>query len=481
MDILGFEAHEYEVDGVDGSETHPDLEDRLGFIEATDEGAELVLTRSEREGTRGPTEMLRFHRVDKVLRIFPKVTRSGRLEDQFDRLAELQIEAPRWDPEAHSVEDDRYGLMQVRGLPKGFAKFYEYGLGIKRDYRDLVDEIERRTSCTIVRFIITGLEGLDADRKTFRITLKRFDDYRAAVDRSRGRGWTAVRRVIDAECHNAVADLLGLDRVEVKYGTNEVIRAITEEVATGHVMEASDRALIIDEAAIAAPKVAREAPERLSRLRQDIELVSLEVLIDQFEEALDGRRSGDEGHWQRFFYLNQFALQQLFSMPIVVARQQAHVQAEDAEGRGSRITDFLCANAVTRTAVVVEIKTPNTQLMAGAEYRGKGTAGVYPPHRDLGGSVAQVQSQMAAVPQDLAHRLHRTPHLTVDPWNDIRGAVIIGRVSTLSGVRLESFLRYRAGLATVTILGYDEVLERLKTLLAVLTSSPSSDESTATG
>lgn len=461
--------------------TDVDLDDRLGSIEVRDEGDELVLARNRRHRESGSTEMLRFDRAEKLLRIFPLVTSVGQLTPQFDRITELQVEAPAWNPSHHSAESERYGLLHVVGLPKGFSAFYEYGLGIKRAYRDLVDEIEKRTSCTIVRFVGSGEEGPDVDGKTFRLSQQRFDNYRATVDRSRGRGRSAVRRVVDAECHNAVADLFKLDRVEPKYGTNDVIRAITEEVSTGHVMDAADRVVLVDQVALAAPKVAREAPERFGRLRGDIELVSLEVLIDRFESDLNGGHSRDEGHWQRFFNTNRFALQQTFSTPIVVLRQQAHVQAEDVDGRGSRITDFLCANAVTRSAVVVEIKTPATALMDASAYRGKGSAAVYPPHRDLSGSVGQLQSQMAAVPRDLAHRLHSTPDLELDPWNDVRGAVIAGRLSSLTPEQLESFLRYRAGLATVTVLGYDEVLERLKALLAVLRTPPQSDDDSLSG
>lgn len=470
----------WDVDPNDDELDQGSLDDSLGAIEAHDEGDELVLARTGRDGRAGSTEMLRFNRVERLLRIFPRVTRGGRYEDQFGQITELQVEAPLWNPDGHSAVSDRYGLLHVVGLPLGFSTVYEFGLGIKRDYRALIDEIEERTLCTIVRFIVSGVEGVEQGGASFAISRNRFEDYRAMVDRSRSRGRTAVRRVIEAECQNAVADLFGLDHVEPKFGRNPVIRSLTEEVSTGYVMDAADRAVLVDELARAAPKVAQESPGRFGRLCADLELVSLEVLIDGFEKGLGGRHAGDEDHWQWFFNTNQFALQQVFSAPIVVARQLAHVRGEDVAGRGSRIADFLCANTVTRTAVVVEIKTPATVLMDTRAYRGRGSAAVFPPHRDLSGSVSQVQSQMASVPRDLAQRLGSTPELDLDPWNDVRGGVIAGRVSSIPDQARESFLRYRAGLATVTVLGYDEVLDRLKALLAVLKTPPHSDEDSGT-
>lgn len=256
--------------------------------------------------------------------------------------------------------------------------------------------------------------------------------------------------------------------MEPRYGRNPVIRAITEEVATGHVTDASDRATLVNEVARQAPAVAQEAPEQFGRLREDIELVSLKVLIERFQEGLVGRAAKDEGRWQRFFTENSFALQQVFSAPILVLRGQVHVRGTGPLGDGSRIADFLCVNAVTRSAVVVEIKTPASPLMAAKPYRGSGTAAVHPAHRELSGAVGQVQAQMESVPRDLRD----SPEFgAVDKWH-VRGAVISGRVSDLDDEQRESFLRYREGLSSVTVLGYDEICERLKGLHALLGGPP---------
>jgi hypothetical protein len=473
---ISLEENDLDMDGDDFDDI--ELDDRLGAIEQHDAGDELILTRVPRYKTEKSFEVLRFDLVQKLLRFSPKATQHGQLENQFARITELQIERPGWDPHNHSAEHGQYGLLYVRGLPKGFSAIYEFGLSIKRDYTDLVRGIEKHTECTVVRFVTSGTEGANAEGTIFRVSLQRFDDYRAAVDRSRNRGQTAVRRVIDADSHNAIADLFGLKLVQPKYTKNPVIRALTEEVSTGHVTDAADRSLLADEITAAAPAIAREAPERLIRLREDIELVSLKALINWFEKDLEGPHSRDEDHWQKFFQANHFALQLIFSTPIVVEHQHATVQAGDINGRGARITDFLCANSVTRTVLIVEIKTPGATLMSSTPYRGKGTdAAVYPPHTELSGPITQVQSQMAAVPRSLASRL--TPDLDLDPWNDPRGAVITGRISTLDPQQRESFLRYRAGLSTVTVLGYDEVLERLKALHSTLSSPPSSDDDLA--
>ncbi|MDR6689083.1 hypothetical protein J2Y41_004687 [Arthrobacter sp. 1088] len=479
MDIDRDESGEFDEPLEDDDVDFAQYDDRRGSIEQHEVGDELVLTRVSRDQPQSRYEALRFDRSLKLLRFAPKVTRLGSLEDQFEKITELQIESPLWDPDRHSAEHGQYDLMYVRGLPKGFASMYEYGLSIKRDYADFVRGIENRTNCTVVRFVTDGAEGPSQNGSTFRVSLKRFADYRSAVDRSRQRGQTAVRRVVDADSHNAIAELFGLEEVQPKYARNPVIRALTEEVLTGHVTDAADRSILADEITAAAPALAQEAPERLVRLRDDIELVSLAALIERFENDLEGPHSRDEDRWQRFFQANQFALQLIFSAPIIVEYQHATVQAGDINGRGARITDFLCANSVTRTILIVEIKTPGASLMGSAPYRGRGTdAAVYPPHAELSGPISQVQSQMAAVPQNLAFRLGSDVNL--DVWNEARGAVITGRIAALNQQQRDSFLRYRSGLSTVTVLGYDEVLDRLKALYSALNSPRTTEpESTA--
>jgi hypothetical protein len=74
-----------------------DLEDRVGSIEQSHNGNEIVLSWSRRGANEG-TEMLRFDQDANLLRIFPKVRRGVTYHNPFDQLTELQVEAPDWNP-----------------------------------------------------------------------------------------------------------------------------------------------------------------------------------------------------------------------------------------------------------------------------------------------------------------------------------------------------------------------------------------------
>lgn len=444
-----------------------ELEDRRGSVEEGIVGRDVVLTRVPNDAGRDTHEVIRFNLDTRLLTIYPKSYRSGDLIPQFTHVTEIQVEDSDWDPWSHSTEHSQYELLSAKGLPRGFNTIYDFGLGIGKQYRSFVDELEEHCSRSILRFVADGEEGLDPDGATLRVKLSRFGDYRAAVDLYRDRGSTVVRRVIDAETHNSVGPLFALPTVEPTRGRNPMIKLLTEEVATGHVMDMADRELLADAVTDAVPALAAESPERLVKLRNDIELVSLDALIAKFEKDLSGKHARKEGHWQRFFAENQFALQMLFAVPVSVELQQAFVRSVDATGSGSRIADFLCANVITRTVLLIEIKTPGATLMAKQAYRGKGTdAAVHVPHKELAGAVAQVHSQMSSIPQHFSHMI--PSGMSFNPWNKAQGAVIVGQLSSLNDEQRESFLRYRDGLIDVVVLGYDEVLERLKGLREIL-------------
>lgn len=288
--------------------------DRVGEISVVEDGDEHAVS-WQVEGSSEAFEMLRFNPSTKLVRIFPLTRQSMGFEPEFDRIRELQLTLD-WEDIPPTEVSDYTGLLRVLSLPAAFNPVFAYGLGLTRAYRGIVSEIEKATDCSVVRFVDADLEGPDGD--IFSVRLQRLEDYRRTVDRTYQRAGVAGSRVIDAEAHNAVSDLTGCTEVTPKFGTNPTIRMITEEVASGHLTTQADRVLLVEELARQAPQVAAESPEHFGRLREDLELVSLETLITQYDAGLEGPQSRDEAHWQRFFTANPFALQQVFAAPILV-------------------------------------------------------------------------------------------------------------------------------------------------------------------
>ncbi|WP_165555456.1 Shedu anti-phage system protein SduA domain-containing protein [Kribbella pittospori] len=271
-----------------------------------------------------------------------------------------------------------------------------------------------------------------------------------------------------AESHNALADLVGAEPQNPLVGRHPIIRAMEGDLAGKPAMQPEERNLLLREAATQSRAAATEAPAELGKLRHDIQLVTLEVLIEQFAAGLKGGHRSDEGYWQEFFVLNTFALQQLFAAPVALYRPQLHVRSGDALGRGARIADFMLINSITRSAHLVEIKTPAARLL-GSPYRN-----IYPPNVELSGAVAQIQAQIESTRVELPTLIARTPELAPIENCVVRGAVLAGTAEPLNAEQAQSFMRYRDGLGTVNVITFDEVLARPQGLHRLLADPPDS-------
>lgn len=418
-------------------------------------------------------EVARWDPSAGLLTIVPRMATSGDLEPQFDKVEELRIDADLLtgrEPEQWVDENERGIGLELGCLPSGFGKIFRYGLGLRRHYRRIIQHVEDHTHCAAVRFVVAGPEGLDGP--VFNIRGERFAEFKRAVDRNRERATTVAARVNVTEAHNAVAELLGLPQRKTTVGRHPVIVAMSRELTGLPVLDSEERRALVRQTSLESRAAAVEAPEEFGQLRRDIEVVSLDVLIEQFDRSMTGAAAKDESHWQHFFQTNTFALQQLFAVPIALFGEQVTVKGINALGQGSRIADFVLVNTITRTALVVEIKTPAAGL-TGSIYRGAGGAEIFLPHKDLMGAVTQLQAQMESARVHLPDLLRDTPGLGPIDTVVVRGAVIAGMAQPLGAEEKASYLRFRDGLAGLEVVAFDEVRDRLRVLRDLLASGAS--------
>lgn len=426
--------------------------------------------------------MLQYEPQQSLIRIWPKMPRSTAtstgFQDQFKTIKEFQIDTTvwhGWDPET-GVSESNLGEPELQGLPDGFGRIINYGLGLPRTYRGFVRVVEEHTACKIIRFGDATDEGIDGD--IFRVSLSRFASYKRAVDLNRDRASRVLSRINETETHNAFTDLLGLDHKKVTEGRHPIIKAITRAVTEDTPLDAVEREALVNQMTAESLAVATESPSEFGRLRNDIELVTLEVLIDQFEAGLGGAIAKSEDKWQEFFENNAFALQQLFAAPVALYGSQLHLRMPNIHGRGGRIADFVLVNSLTRTVFVVEIKTPTAPLL-GSRYRGSDEAKVFPPHPELAGAVAQLQGQIESAGSDFRQLVQNTSEADAVETCVVRGAIIAGTAVALDPEESRSFVRFRNGLSNIEVLTFDEVLHRLKGLHTMLTNAPAVVSDTA--
>lgn len=179
-------------------------------------------------------------------------------------------------------------------------------------------------------------------------------------------------------------------------------------------------------------------------------------------EANKGNSS--ESFWQEVLTKYSFVFSQVFSTPVVVFGSKVYVGGKSVEGVGGKEPDFLLKNEVTSHLLLVEIKTPDTDLLSKTPYR---PPNVFAATRELSGSVTQV----ARYKDTFLHNYGNLRNETDEPFRlvDPKCMVVIGNTAQLdSEGKRESFEHFRRSLRGTEIITFDELFRKVEVLLHLL-------------
>jgi len=215
----------------------------------------------------------------------------------------------------------------------------------------------------------------------------------------------------------------------------------------------------------AASRLAVMAPEQLPGLNALLGLAAVKNALSYWEKC---QAISDEEFWQQALTDRAYVISQVFAYPIVVIRSKAYVGGKQISNTGGNIVDFLASVESTDAVVLIEIKTPQTRLLA-SQYR----EGVFPLSGDLTGAVAQVLRYRQSFMRDF-DRISREGSRSFT-LGEPRCLVIAGNAANelSSNAMRESFELQRERLQGVTIIGYDELFRRLEGMIALLEGSNS--------
>jgi hypothetical protein len=158
---------------------------------------------------------------------------------------------------------------------------------------------------------------------------------------------------------------------------------------------------------------------------------------------------------QRLLEERVYVLSQVLSFPLVIIKNKPYLGGKGMDNTGGKYSDFLAANALTRSAVIVEIKTPLTPLLRPGEYRDD----VYPFSEQLSGAIAQVLQQRRTFVDN--PQLHKE----ISPAG-ICCVVVGGNIGRQlpDKTMKENFDMQRESLHGVTVLSYDELFRKVEDL-----------------
>lgn len=219
-------------------------------------------------------------------------------------------------------------------------------------------------------------------------------------------------------------------------------------------------------------QLAEDNPGLASRLASAQMQLDRRSGIAEFESTM-ADPAASEDRWHEFFKRNTWMLDTVFPVPMVYLDDEVYLGGKLAQGRNGRggvATDYLFKDASTKSFAVIELKTPNCDLI-GSQYRGNRAAHdtsedfdneVYSVHAKLSGAIVQVRNQIAVAQREFVTTLGRT-HDDLEAVHPV-GVVIAGSYSRMSDAQQRSFDHFRRSLHGVQVITFDELLRQLRTI-----------------
>jgi hypothetical protein len=412
------------------------------------------------------TKLLDINGQDKFLTIHPINTLASNtdfLKQRYRQVERITLEDtdiifPDFNGAVPTTPD---GVLEVlENLPSGFTKDFAYGLGIANSYRFIVDAVERLSDC--IEIVITGKlpTGQASNDKLFYISKKDFELARRTLYNINTLAQTAAREVKTAAAHNVLAERLGLPKVEPNAGRHPYRKLFTAIAQGKEELTTEDRNAVLGVLSSHAAEIAEDQPEKLAKLRGNIELVTLQKLIEKYERMLGGTLPEDR--WQDFFNENPFILNMAFGYPVIKVRDQASVGGRKLSGDGEKVTDFLVKNSLTNNTAIFEIKTPQTAILNRVPFR----EGVYTPSAPLSGSINQALDQKYQFQKQIAQIKDNARLYDIESYA-VHCCLVIGQTPDGEDQK-KSFELFRRNSKDVEIVTFNELLEKLKQLSAFL-------------
>lgn len=399
-------------------------------------------------------------------------TSDGFLQPKHQQLRTITFEGFSYvgDQELDNIKD------ALGNLPGSFIRDPFYGLGFRREFSVLLDAILTFKSVTDLRVIWGRVKNAPrADGASYIISNKMLDDVRKSVARLHEHALRHASSEKSAFAYNSLVrpiDPAAYPERRAAYRKNAVVAALGSALQFKTVLSKADEDAVIDATRAAAPKATRAAPSRLLELTREVELVSLEIVVERVKARLAKKLK--EQSWQEFLFENAFILRLAFGVPVLMVGGQVSIGGQRHDGGGGKIADFVLRAASTGNLALIEIKTPDTLLLEPRAYRG----GVFGPSRELAGATNQILDQRYRLEQEIARLKVNSRQYDIESYA-VTGLIIAGR--DLTDVDMQkSFELYRNALKSVSVVTFDELLVKLEALLEFLrepVSDPSGKES----
>jgi len=398
--------------------------------------------------------------------IYPLNVRDDRedyLTPKYGSLESIMITRPVIEPyRVPATPEDVVDLLEQ--LPEGFSKDFQFGLGLLWEYRAICETIARLEQVSVL--IVAGGSAAQIDPPFYHLGVRRFHELRRDLNRiARRHQRDALQEknlsTYTALLHDADSAQFPAKRLRLR---KDALADMTHGGRDHAELSKRDQSAVVKMVQDSVSTLAKNKPSALLALKSDIELVTLEQLIERYQAMLE--KDLTEPKWQRFLQENPFILSLAFAVPPMLIKGNAYVGGTRIDRNGGKFADFLLANAATGNLAIIEIKRPNTALLTRTEYRDD----VFSPSPDLSGAITQVLDQRYRMQRTISVLKEESDRSDIFAYA-IRCVVIAGRLPE-DAPQKKSLELARNALNGVAVITYDELLGRLVSLRNALTPEP---------
>lgn len=188
-----------------------------------------------------------------------------------------------------------------------------------------------------------------------------------------------------------------------------------------------------------------------------------EKLYEVLKLMRDNLDNDREEFWQtEVFKNNPWILSMVLGGPFEFLKDKAYVGGKGLDNKGGNVVDFIYKNSGSNNVVLIEIKTPRAKIIA-EQYRG-----TYSFSPELSGAVNQVLNYRDKMTKEYYSLTggSESEFVSFSP----QCVVIIGKLSPLNVKEIAAFENYRNILSGVTIMTFDEVYLRIKSIVETFVS-----------
>lgn len=348
-------------------------------------------------------------------------------------------------------------------LPEGFAKQFEFGLGLHWENRFICEAIASISGISIL--MVHGgndSNGAEIAPPFFILGLRRFHELRKGIRRISARyqrGARADKQLIAYQHLLHAADHTKFPQKRKKLRA-DAINEMTNVGGEQTKLSKRDQTTVVKLVRENAEELAKTEPLALLSLMADIERITLKELIASFESKLN--KGLAERHWQSFFLVNPFVLSLAFAVPSMMIQDNPYVGGARFNKSGGKIADFLLATASTGNLAIIEIKKPGSELLTRTAYRDN----VHAASAELSGAVVQILDQRFNLHKTLLNLKEESGLYDIHAYS-VRCIVVLG-LTPSSTHEKKSFELVRNSFSDVMIVTFDELLGRLKEIYKVL-------------